>query len=136
MRVSTVLGYQDLLERGLRTNPLIDDPIAALRELEERLRDPDLALFVRPGAFLIAENNRSEFLRACCVVHFYAEQRGELRELLEECVEFGRSAGLSRYHGCDINELTEAGYRRLLKGMPRELRRVGVLYEMRAPDVR
>lgn len=134
MRVTTVTGYRELLERGLATNPLVADPLAAIAELEERLGDPDVALFVSEGGFLIAENNRSEFLRACCVVHFYAERRGVLRELLEECIRFGRSAGLSRYHGCDINELSEAGYRRLLGGMPRELRRIGVLYEMRAPD--
>jgi hypothetical protein len=134
VRVSTIKDHLELLERGLATSPLIDSPLRAMTELELRLRDPDLALFVQPHSFLIAENNRSEFLRACCVIHFYAEQRGELRELLEECMMFGLGAGLSRFHGCDINELSEAGYRRLLKGMPRDLRRVGVLYQMRAPE--
>lgn len=110
--------------------PTVHDPAAALKELEERLADPDVALFVRIAGFLIAENNRSAFVNACTVIHFYTERLGELDPLLEECVAFGRSAGLKRFHGFDINGLTERAYRRLLKGRPRELRRLGTMYEV------
>ena len=140
MRVCAILRtaagdeLRELLERGLATMPSVLEPAAAVAELEERLSDPDTALFVGPSSFLIAENNYSAFVNACTVVHFYAERAGELRELLEELIAFAHAGGLERFHGVDINGLSERAYRRLLKGLPRALRRIGTMYELRAHE--
>jgi hypothetical protein len=131
MRASTTRGAAELLERGLATMPTVDDPREAVEELEERLADPDCALFLEAGGFLIAENNRSAFVNACVVIHFYAERLGVLPELLAQCVEFARAGGLERFHGCDVNGLSERAYRRLLRGVPRQVRRLGAMYELR-----
>lgn len=131
MRVTAIAGYRELLERGLLTNPSVERPAEAVSELEERVADPDCALFVEDGGFLIAENNRSEFVNACMIIHFYCERPGVLRALLEQCIEFATAGGLARFYGVDINNLTERGYRLLLCGMPRELRRLGAAYHVK-----
>jgi hypothetical protein len=133
MRVGTTFGREELLERGLATMPIIDNPAAAVRELEERLADPDVALFIgaQGFGFLIAENNHSAFVNACVVIHFYSEALGELEELLRECIAFASAAGLERFQGVDINGLTLRAYRRLLRGLPKDIRILGAAYEVR-----
>jgi hypothetical protein len=133
MRVATTSGREELLERGLATMPSVGDPAAAVRELEERLADPDVGLFIGAHGFgfLIAENNRSAFVNACTVIHFYSEMLGELEELLRECIAFARAGGLERFQGVDINGLTLRAYRRLLRGLPKNIRMLGAAYEVR-----
>jgi hypothetical protein len=131
MRLSRTLGVRDLLLRGLATMPQVRDTSAAADELEERLADEDCALFVHGRGFLIAENNRSAFVGACVVIHFYTEQLGELPPLLEECLQFARAGGMERFQGIDINFLTPRAYRRLLGSLPSELRMLGMTYEVR-----
>ena len=131
MRAFNTRSSIALLERGLSTMPTVIDPRAAVEELEDRLADTDCALFLEPDGFLIAENNRSAFVNACVVIHFYAERIGVLPELLAQCIEFARAGGLERFHGCDINGLTERAYKRLLGGVPRKIRRLGAMYELR-----
>ena len=129
-RALTVAHCAELLERGLSTMPTVVDTGAAVLELAERLKDRDVALFVEPGGFLICENNRSAFVNACGIVHFYAERAGVLAGLLDEAIAFARAGGLVKFHGVDINGLSERHYRRLLKGKPRELRKLGTMYEV------
>jgi hypothetical protein len=133
MRAWTTAGREELLGRGLATMPCVDDPSAAVRELEERLADKDVGLFIGQFGcgFLIAENNRSAFVNACTVIHFYSEVSDELEELLRECVAFAREGGLERFQGVDINGLSIRAYRRLLRGVPRDIRVLGAAYEVR-----
>jgi hypothetical protein len=112
--------------------PTCLDPRGAVAELEQRLRDDDTALFVRDGGFLIAENNRSAFVAACVIIHFYCEKPRTLVDLLRECIRFARAAGMVRFHGVDINFLPQRGYRRLLGGLARRAVQLGVMYELEA----
>lgn len=112
--------------------PTVRDPVAAVAELEQRLADHDTALFVRPGGFLLAENNRSAFVDACVIIHFYCERPRTLVDLLRECIRFARAAGMQRFHGVDINFLPQRGYRRLLGGLARRAVQLGVMYELEA----
>jgi len=130
VRATTITrATAELLERGLRTCPTVRDELAAIRELEERLADPDVALLLSPHGFLIAELNRSAFVGACVVIHFYAELAGELAELLRECMAFAHAGDVWRFQGVDINGLSESAYRRLLRGVRLRIVPVGMLYE-------
>jgi hypothetical protein len=123
-------ALRDLLRRGLETAPTVRNIPEAVAELEDRLHDPDVALFIQEAGFLIAENNRSAFVNACVVIHFYAEAGDVLAGLLDECIQFAHDGGLRTFQGFDINGLSLRAYRRLLKGRARSVRALGVTYEV------
>jgi hypothetical protein len=108
--------------------PMIESPERAFDELAERIDDADCGVFVVRGGFLIGENNRSEFVRACTVIHVYAEKAGALRQLLSELEHFARAGGLERIHGVDINQRGRA-YERLFARTGWHPQPIGMFYQ-------
>ncbi len=127
-------ALREFMLHALRTDPLIERPALALKELESRLSDASCGVYVgaddaEAKALLVVDANKSEFSRAVVVIHIY--NRGGtrmLRDLFRAMEVFKDEHQLSRVHGVDINQRPRA-YCRLFRLGGWRPRPVGMFYQ-------